>query len=190
VRDLGSLIAEGRRLDVDRAVTLVIGCCKTLARDQPMSIDPTRFGVSDAGAVTLLPWAPTARALGYAAPELRPTRGDGHFVGHEPASRGLEHSGYATPIVRTEADVAAAAVFALGCMLWELLAARLLFVGKTDYEMMTLSLDAVVPPIDDVPAELEAIVRKALAKAPGARYASPALLADSLSQFLADSALN
>ncbi len=190
MRDLGSVIAEGRRLDVEHAVSIVIGCCKTLARDQPMAVDPTRFGVSDARAVTLLPWAPTARALGYAAPELWRTEVDGHFVGDEPASGGLEHSGHAAPVVRTEADVAAAAVFALGCILWELLAGRLLFIGETDYATARLAHDAVVPALSDVPPELEAIVRTALAKAPRVRYASPAVLFGVLAQFLADRVLN
>ncbi len=190
MRDLGALIAQGRRLDAARAVSIVLGCCDTLARDQPMAIDPTRFGVSDAGEVTLLPWAPTARALGYIAPELRPTRGEDHIVRRELASGESEHAGHAAPTVRTEAEVAAAAVFALGVMLWELLAGRLLFVGETDYQTMTLSLAAVVPVLEDLPVELDAIVRKALAKHPGDRYASPAVLADALAEFLADRALN
>ncbi|HTJ42753.1 MAG TPA: hypothetical protein VL463_11705, partial [Kofleriaceae bacterium] len=71
-------------------------------------------------------------------------------------------------------------VFSLGVVLWELLAGRRLFKGKTDYETLMLARAAQVPPLADVPPALEAIVRKALAKDLEARYQTVIELGDAL----------
>ncbi|HEY8946378.1 MAG TPA: serine/threonine-protein kinase [Polyangiaceae bacterium] len=65
-------------------------------------------------------------------------------------------------------------VFAVGIILWELLADRRLFLGETDLETVRMVQQARVPPVRQfnpkVPAELEAVVMKALAGDPAQRY--------------------
>jgi serine/threonine protein kinase len=59
-------------------------------------------------------------------------------------------------------------IFAVGIILWELLAGQRLFLGDTDFQTVKKVQVAQVPPISQinrkVPPELERIVNKALAK--------------------------
>jgi serine/threonine-protein kinase len=85
--------------------------------------------------------------------------------------------------VRGEGWTPATDVFALGVVLWELIAsARLFHRGPT-----WLSMRAVIE--DEPPAladsALDAIAREALAKDLGARIATPALLAERITHALA-----
>ncbi len=61
-------------------------------------------------------------------------------------------------------------VFALGIMLWELLAGRRLFLGETDFQTVRLVQQAVIPDIaqinPSVPQELARIIEKSLARNP------------------------
>jgi serine/threonine-protein kinase len=65
-------------------------------------------------------------------------------------------------------------IFAIGIILWELLAGRRLFIGESDLETVRLVQAARVPSIrrinPHVPPELDAIVAKALARDPNQRY--------------------
>jgi serine/threonine-protein kinase len=67
-------------------------------------------------------------------------------------------------------------VFALGICLWEALAGRALFQRDTEYATMSAVLQDPVPSLrllrPDVPDDLEAIVRRALAKQPDQRFQS------------------
>ncbi|WP_441292132.1 serine/threonine protein kinase [Sorangium sp. KYC3313] len=79
-------------------------------------------------------------------------------------------------------------IFALGIILWEMLAGRRLFLGDSDYITVRLVRDAVVPSLQqinsDVPRELEQIIRRALARDPAARYLSARELGHDLTRFL------
>jgi serine/threonine-protein kinase len=65
-------------------------------------------------------------------------------------------------------------IFAIGIILWELLAGRRLFIGESDLETVRLVQAARVPSIrrinPQVPPELDTIVAKALARDPNQRY--------------------
>ncbi len=67
-------------------------------------------------------------------------------------------------------------VFALGIMLWELLAGRRLFLGETDLQTVRAVQAAVVPDITainpSVPAELGRVIARTLAKDPNDRIPS------------------
>jgi serine/threonine protein kinase len=79
-------------------------------------------------------------------------------------------------------------IFAVGIILWEMLAARRLFLGDTDFATVKLVQQAVVPPLTKtnpkvLPA-LETIVNKALARDPTQRFQSTRELAISLNDWL------
>lgn len=65
-------------------------------------------------------------------------------------------------------------IFAVGIILWELLAGRRLFMGETDLETVRMVQQARVPSIrqfnNKVSAELDRVIMKALAGDPAARY--------------------
>jgi serine/threonine-protein kinase len=79
-------------------------------------------------------------------------------------------------------------IFAVGIILWEMFTGRRLFYGETDYQTVELVRQARVPSIaalnPEIEAELEAIVRKALARDANDRYQSAADLGDALAQYL------
>ena len=65
-------------------------------------------------------------------------------------------------------------LFSLGIVLWELLVGERMYKRENDYDTMeAIVLDKTIPPSTlraEVPPELDAIVMKLLAKAPGDRY--------------------
>ncbi|MGZ3690652.1 MAG: protein kinase domain-containing protein [Pseudobdellovibrio sp.] len=79
-------------------------------------------------------------------------------------------------------------VFALGIVLWELLANDRLFTGSNEAAILRKVRDCQVPPIrkinPTVPQELERIVMKALAKDKNVRYQTAANLHRDLNRFL------
>lgn len=83
---------------------------------------------------------------------------------------------------------AQADIFAVGIMLWEMLAGRKLFQGDSDYATVKLVQQAVVPSIrtinSAVPEELERILNIALAKDKKQRYQTAQAMGEDLSSFL------
>jgi serine/threonine-protein kinase len=79
-------------------------------------------------------------------------------------------------------------IFAVGIILWELLAGQRLFLGDTDFQTVKKVQVAQIPPISQinrkVPPELERIVNKALAKDMLARYGTSRELGQDLSRFM------
>ena len=67
-------------------------------------------------------------------------------------------------------------IFAVGIILWEMLAGRRLFLGDSDFATVKLVQQAQIPGLSqqrkDVTAELERILARALARDPAARYQS------------------
>jgi len=86
-------------------------------------------------------------------------------------------------VVDSRADV-----FALGVLLWELLAGKRLFARGTDDETRAMIEAGGVPPlvgvVDGAPAELDALVRRALARDPAQRIASARELSRELESLL------
>ncbi len=84
-------------------------------------------------------------------------------------------------------------VFATGIVLWEMLANRRLFDGKTDIETVEMVRKAEIPALKDfntdVHPQLEGIIRKALSRDPRRRHGSALELAHDLSKFLFDNRL-
>ncbi len=79
-------------------------------------------------------------------------------------------------------------IFAVGIILWELLAGRRLFLGESDLETVRQVQAARVPPIrqfnPNVTREFEAVLAKALARDPGQRYQTARELGSDLNALL------
>jgi eukaryotic-like serine/threonine-protein kinase len=75
-------------------------------------------------------------------------------------------------------------IFAAGVVLWEALAARRLFVGESDAEILAQSLEqAIAPPgsvVPGIPPELDAVVERALCRSPSGRFPTALAMADAL----------
>ncbi len=79
-------------------------------------------------------------------------------------------------------------VFAVGIILWELLAGQRLFLGDTDFQTVKRVQAAQVPSVSQinkkVPIELERIIARALARDPAARFPTARALGAELSKFM------
>jgi eukaryotic-like serine/threonine-protein kinase len=79
-------------------------------------------------------------------------------------------------------------IFAVGIILWEMLAGRRLFYGETDFATVKLVQEAHIPSLraenPAVPVELEQILARALSREPTARYPTARDLGKDLTAFL------
>jgi serine/threonine-protein kinase len=79
-------------------------------------------------------------------------------------------------------------IFAVGIILWEMIAGRRLFLGDTDFATVKLVQQASVPPLSKINAQvtpdLDRIVAKSLARDPAQRYQSARDLAVALNDHL------
>ncbi len=79
-------------------------------------------------------------------------------------------------------------IFALGIVLWEMLAGRRLFLGETDYQTVKLVQQANIPSLarlnPEVDSELEQVIQKALTRDPNDRYQTAREMGDALSAYL------
>jgi serine/threonine-protein kinase len=96
---------------------------------------------------------------------------------------------YLSPEAAQGAEVDARAdIFALGIVLWEMLAGRRLFLGETDYATVKLIQKANIPrlaPLNrEVDEQFEEILLRALARDPNARFQSARDFGDALSGYL------
>src|SRR5262245_49085254 len=76
-------------------------------------------------------------------------------------------------------------IFAVGIILWEMLAGRRLFFGETDFATVKMVQSAQIPPLErEIPAELARILARSLARDPATRYATARDLGRDLTSFL------
>lgn len=79
-------------------------------------------------------------------------------------------------------------IFAVGIILWELLAGQRLFLGETDFQTVKKVQASHVPSISQinkrVPPELERIIVRSLAREPSQRYPTARALGQELSRFM------
>ena len=155
-QNLAMLLTEGRRFNVDASVRIIVGCCKALVPGVDLNlITPKRIYLSEDGGVQISP------------------RGvvDLHMLFR-----------YTPPELLADFDLnndsPTGSVFSLGCVLWELIAGTALFGEEA-------VLTGDVPRLPEAPPELEAILRKALARRVDVRYQTPGELGDALAAYLA-----
>src|SRR5688500_1827270 len=162
---LRNLIDSARRLDELDAARVIANVAEVVHKQQkggqPLhTITPEGIVVSAEGDVTLQPTASMLSA--YTSPER----------------------------LRGEAGDRRSDVFALGAILWEALAHEQHFEGEIDGEIRASVLEGEYRSATElnanVPAELDAICRKALARSPADRYPSCKVMAAEISTVLDD----
>jgi serine/threonine-protein kinase len=185
---LESLRRQGRKLPMSQVIWIMMQVCNALSYAHDAT-DPE-----------------TGRELGVVHRDISPPnilisrRGEVKLVdfGLAKATSQLESTdpgvvkgkfSYLSPEAASGKDVDRRAdIFAVGILLYELLTAKRLFYGETDYQTVELVRQAKVPPIapqnPEVQPELEQIIRKALSRDLSARYQSAGDLQDALAQYL------
>jgi serine/threonine-protein kinase len=179
---------KGKRMEVAHAIYLMTECCKALnyahfledpETNKPLGIvhrdiSPPNILMSKNGEVKLVDFGLAKANSQIESTDPGVVKGKFSYLSPEAAS-GLP--------VDHRADV-----FAVGIILWELFTNRRLFFGDTDYQTVELVRQARVPSIaalnPEIEPELEAVVRKSLAKDPNDRYQNAADLGDALAQYL------
>src|SRR5262245_58035283 len=179
---------KNKRLEPAHVIYLMIECCKGLnyahnlehpETNEPLGIvhrdiSPPNILLSKNGEVKLVDFGLAKANSQIESTDPGVVKGKFSYLSPEAAS-GLD--------VDHRADV-----FAVGIILWELFTGRRLLYGDTDYQTVELVRQARVPSIaalnPEIEPELEAIVRKALAKDVNDRYQNAADLGDALAQYL------
>jgi serine/threonine-protein kinase len=179
---------RGRRIEVPQAIYVMVEACKGLSyahhAENPESndslnivhrdISPPNILLSKMGEVKLVDFGLAKANSQIESTDPGVVKGKFSYLSPEAAS-GRE--------VDRRADI-----FAIGILLWEMFTGRRLFYGDTDYQTVELVRQARIPSVaalnPDVDPELEAVVRKSLARDPNDRYQEAADLGDALSQYL------
>ena len=185
---LDRLHRRGERIEIAPAIYIMLECCKALNyahhAENPDSheflkivhrdISPPNILISKMGEVKLVDFGLAKANSQIESTDPGVVKGKFSYLSPEAASgRDVDH----------RADI-----FAVGILLWEMFTGRRLFYGDTDYQTVELVRQARIPSLAalnaDVEPELEAVVRKALARDPDDRYDEAADLGDALAQYL------
>ena len=179
---------KNKRIDLAHSIYIMTECCKALnyahflehpETNEPLGIvhrdiSPPNILLSKNGEIKLVDFGLAKANTQIESTDQGVVKGKFSYLSPEAAS-GLE--------VDHRADV-----FAVGIILWEMFTGRRLFYGESDYQTVELVRQARVPSIaalnPEVEPELEAIVRKSLAREPNDRYQTAADLGDALTQYL------
>jgi non-specific serine/threonine protein kinase len=176
---IADVVGEQGPLPVPWAAAITAQACAVLSAAHGLSIchrdlKPTNLMLCPDGSVKVLDFG---LAMLREADVLRFTRA-GQILG-TPAYMAPEqiHSGVADP--RSD-------LYALGCVLHEMLTGRQLFTGPTAYVVFDKQVKQEPPAVPGVPAELDRLVQALLAKDPDRRPADADELYDRLWPFIAD----
>lgn len=178
---------HGRHFPIKEAIYLAMEACRGLSYAHELvddddnfvglvhrDVSPPNILVSKRGEVKV-----TDFGLAKASTQLEKT---------DPGVVKGKFSYLAPEAAKGESVDARADVFAMGIVLWEMLAGRRLFLGETDYQTVKLVQQANVPSLSrlnpEVDEEFEAVLAKALTEDPNARYQSARDFGDGLASYL------
>lgn len=164
-KTLESIEQERGALDFKTAVPLFVKILEAMQPAHEMGVmhrdvKPSNIMLTTWGTVKLMDFG-IARVLGAA----RQTR-EGALVGT------MEY--IAPERIKGKEGGPAADIYSLGIVLYEMLAGRLPFSSDNEYELMRMQLESVAPTFAEmgvqVPPQIEAVVRKSMAKQEADRY--------------------
>jgi len=188
-RDLSSVLAEDGRLPIELAVEYVLQTCEAIATAHASGvvhrdIKPENLFLADphgAGAIKVLDFgiskvALTGSAFDESVPLIRTIAAVGSPLYMSPEQI------RACPDVDARSDI-----WALGCVLYELLAGVAAFGSPSIMQICAMILERSPVPLrqlnSSVPAELETVVSRCLEKEPHARFQNAGDLAVALAPF-------
>ena len=119
--------------------------------------------------------------------------GDFGIARHVSAETQLTHAGgtvgtpsYMAPELHMGGDAGPASdIYSLGCLLWASLSGSAPYAGSTDYQVVMAHLERPIPQLAEsgpLAAEINRVLRSAMAKQPTDRYPSVAAMRDDLKQ--------
>lgn len=172
--DLKALVARRKHIAIPHVIHVIVECCKALTHAHSLDIihrdlSPRAVVLSSKAGVKIGDFGLSKVNHQIESSDPGIVKGKFSYLSPETAS-GFE--------IDHRADI-----FATGILLWELLAGRRLFLGQSDYDTVALVRDARFVPIDGLDSALDAVVRKALARDPDARYQSASDLRDALTHY-------
>jgi serine/threonine-protein kinase len=182
-----SVVDQGRKFPIEAALFVCAKMCEGLAYAHEArgedgnllnvvhrDISPPNVLVSEHGEIKIVDFGLAKASTQLEKSEAGIIKGKFSYLSPE-AAHGHE--------VDARADI-----FAVGIILWELLAGRRLFQGKSDYETVKQVQAAKVPPISQLNPEadsaLESILARALARDRDKRYASARALGNDITRYL------
>ena len=166
---LSVLLRGGEPMPPERASEVVAQAADAIAAAHTLGIvhrdvKPANLLVTPDGIVKITDFGIARAADGAAITQTGQIIGTPHYISPEQAEG--------------QPATQASDIYALGVVLYECLAGRRPFARDTPIQVALAHIREDVPPLDDaVPARLRAIVDKALAKDPAARFASAGDLA-------------
>lgn len=189
---LEGLALSGFRIPIEQAIFISIEICKGLYHahrkatpdGEPLHIvhrdvSPPNVLISREGEVKLVDFGLAKAATQAFSTDQGMIKGKFSYLSPEAA--------WGKP-VDERADI-----FAVGAILWEMLAGRKLFEGKSNKETVLMVREAHIPSLDPynpyVDERLMAIIYKALTRDPEERFATAKDLAQALSKYLCDQKL-
>ena len=176
--DLKHIIRGEAPLAVQRAVDITVQMCAALGAAHRVGlvhcdVKPQNVLVTQDGRVKVTDFG-IARLVSQASTHITDTVwGTPHYISPEQATG--------------QSPTPASDVYAVGCVLYEMLAGRLPFEGETHTQLALAHMRDEPPPLTSlnpaVPPYLEQIVRKVMSKEPAARYRSADQLATILLEY-------
>ena len=157
----------------EEAARIIAACCDTLVKIDVAVITPSMIRILPNG--ISVGNIDHVQAVAYSAPEL---------IADALQKSGSVGGNSTRPTLFVRAQRQCSLVFSVGCILWEMISGRRLFEAETDYETMLLTQTGVVPILGNELADLESIVKKAVAKQAEDRYHSLSELRDALIEYL------
>lgn len=186
---LESLTLSGVRLPIEQAIFISIEVCKGLYHahrrstpdGEPLNIvhrdvSPPNVLISREGEVKLVDFGLAKAATQAFSTDQGMIKGKFSYLSPEAA--------WGKPLDE-RADI-----FAVGAILWEMLAGRKLFEGKSNKETVLMVREAQVPSLEPynpyVDEQLMSILRRSLAREPEERFSTAKELAQALSKYLCE----